>query len=125
MKNECKLNSREVLGSLINLMEEKQADNIIKISLDGKSSIGDYMLIVSGKSQRQVTTLAGFVIRKLKKIGLVGIRAEGAEHGDWILIDAGDIIIHIFRPEVREFYNLEKMWEPRLEKFDETTDPLA
>ena len=116
---------REVLESLLTLMEEKQADNIKEISLDGKSSIGDYMLIVSGKSQRQVSALAGFVVRKLKKIGIAGVRSEGEEQGDWILIDAGDILIHIFRPEVREFYNLEKMWEPTLEKFDEGLKPLA
>ncbi len=125
IKKECEQNSTEVLEILVNLMEEKQADNITKISLEGKSSIGDYMLIVSGGSQRQVTSLAGFVIRTLKSIGLGGIRAEGADQGDWILIDAGDVIVHIFRPEVREFYNLEKMWKPRLENFDEKMDPLA
>lgn len=93
-------------------LEDHQAENIVVIGLEGKSSIGDYMIIASGRSTRQVIALAEILITALKQKGVTGIRSEGIRQGDWVLIDAGDIIIHLFRPEVREFYNLEKMWEP-------------
>lgn len=93
-------------------LEDHQAEDIVVIGLEGKSSIGDYMIIASGRSTRQVIALAENLITALKQKGVSGIRSEGIRQGDWVLIDAGDIIIHLFRPEVREFYNLEKMWEP-------------
>ena len=84
----------------------------MQINLRGKSEIGDYMVIVSGRSTRQVTAMAEKLADRLKQeFGIIS-KTEGKETGDWVLIDTGDIIVHIFRPEVREFYQLEKMWQP-------------
>jgi ribosome-associated protein len=78
--------------------------------LKGKTSIGDHMVVASGRSQRHVGAMADQLVGKLKDAGYGRVRVEGLPHADWVLIDAGDVIVHIFRPEVREFYNLEKMW---------------
>ena len=80
------------------------------IDLRGKSSIADHLIIASGRSARQVGALGDYVLDKLKAIGHRGAGVEGKENGDWVLIDAGDLIVHLFRPEVRAYYNLEKMW---------------
>jgi ribosome-associated protein len=80
------------------------------IDLDGKSSLADHLVIASGRSSRQVTALAEQVASKLKDAGHGRVPSEGKAHGDWVLLDAGDVIVHLFRPEVRQFYNLEKMW---------------
>ncbi len=87
-----------------------KAEDTTSIDITGKTSIGDYMVVTSGRSQRHVTSLADRVVKDLHKAKLNGIRVEGMKQGDWVLIDAGDVIIHVFRPEVRNFYNLEKMW---------------
>ena len=99
-------------------MDDHLAENIVVINLDGKSTIGDYMVIATGHSSRQVITLAEHLTKALKEKGLIGIRPEGIQQGDWVLIDAGDVIIHLFRPEVREFYGLEKMWEADFSDLD-------
>ena len=91
-------------------LEDDKAENIVVIDLSEKSTIADYMVIASGRSQRQVSAMAGHLQEKLKAAGLKGVRVEGAERCDWVLLDAGDVIVHLFRPEVRVFYNLEKMW---------------
>ncbi len=80
------------------------------IDLAGKSDIADSMVIASGNSRRQVTAIAEKLIAVVKAHGIKGTRPEGLKQGDWILLDAGDVIVHLFRPEVREFYSLEKMW---------------
>jgi ribosome-associated protein len=85
---------------------------MVEIDLRGKSSIGDYMVICSGRSSRQVTSMADKLAEKLKQEYGRTSRIEGKGAGDWVLIDAGDVIVHIFRPEVRDFYQLEKMWMP-------------
>jgi ribosome-associated protein len=90
-------------------LDEAKAEKVVTIDIRGKSSIGDYMLIASGRSDRHVGAIAEQLQRKLKDEG-VGSRIEGQPQCDWVLIDIGDIIVHVFRPEVREFYNLEKMW---------------
>jgi ribosome-associated protein len=102
------------------ILDDHKAEEIVTIGLKGKSSIADYMVIASGRSTRQVIALAENLIQSLKAKGVLGIRSEGVRQGDWVLIDAGDVIIHLFRPEVREFYNLEKMWEP---DFSDTAQP--
>lgn len=84
------------------------------IDLAGKSDIADYMVIASGQSNRQVATMADKLVEVAKKNGVKGVTPEGRAQADWVLFDAGDIIIHLFRPEVREFYNLEKMWNADL-----------
>ena len=87
-----------------------KAEDSVTIDLNGKSSIGDYMVVTSGRSQRHVRAVAEHVVKDLKAAGLTGIRVEGMRQSDWVLIDAGDVIVHLFRPEVRAHYNLEKMW---------------
>lgn len=91
-------------------LDEGKAEDIVVIDLEGKSSLADHLVIASGRSSRQVTALADQVATKLKDAGLGRVPVEGKEHGDWVLLDAGDVIVHLFRPEVRAFYNLEKMW---------------
>jgi ribosome silencing factor RsfS/YbeB/iojap len=80
------------------------------IDLAGKSAIADYMIVASGLSSRHIQAMAQHVVEKLEGKGLKGIRIEGADQGDWVLIDGGDIVVHLFRPEVRALYGLEKMW---------------
>jgi len=99
------------LARLIALqLEEDKAENILTIPLAGKSPMADAMIVASGRSARHVAAIADHVARKLKDAGAGRIRVEGLPNADWVLIDAGDVIVHIFRPEVREFYNLERIW---------------
>jgi ribosome-associated protein len=91
-------------------LDEAKAEAIVSIDLAGKSSIADSMLIASGRTDRHVGAIADQLQRHLKEAGCNRVRVEGMQACDWVLIDTGDIIIHLFRPEVREFYNLEKMW---------------
>jgi ribosome-associated protein len=87
-----------------------KAEDTTTINITGKSSIADYMIVASGRSQRHVTSVADRIVKDLHVAKVSGLRVEGMKQGDWVLIDAGDIIVHVFRPEVRSFYNLEKMW---------------
>jgi len=87
-----------------------KAEDSVTIDLAGKSSIADYMVVTSGTSNRHVASIAERVIKDLHKAGIKNVRVEGKQQGDWVLIDAGDVIVHVFRPEVRDFYGLEKMW---------------
>lgn len=80
------------------------------IDLEGKTPIADYMVIASGRSQRQVGALTQHLVERLKETGADGVRVQGASQGDWVVVDAGDVVVHLFRPEVRDFYNLERMW---------------
>lgn len=91
-------------------LDAKKAQDIVSIDLQGKSSLADYLVIVSGTSQRQVASMAQLLKEELKKKGLKNVHLEGLAQCDWVLVDAGDVIVHIFRPEIRAFYNLEKMW---------------
>jgi ribosome-associated protein len=91
-------------------LEEDKAENILEIPLAGKSPMADAMIVASGRSARHVSALADHVSRKLKDAGVSKVRVEGMPNADWVLIDAGAVIVHIFRPEVREFYNLERIW---------------
>ena len=87
-----------------------KAENIVSIPLKGKSSIADYMIIATGSSTRHVSALSNQITSKLKIMGYKIFSTQGQRNGDWVLVDAGDVIVHLFRPEVREFYNLDKMW---------------
>jgi ribosome-associated protein len=103
-------------------LDSKKAQDIVSIDLQGKSSMADYLIIASGASQRQVGSLAELLRTDLKKKGVKSVRIEGIPQCDWVLVDAGDVIVHIFRPEVRAFYNLEKMWG--LEISENTPEPI-
>ena len=87
-----------------------KAEDTVTIDLTGKTTIADFMVVTSGRSNRQVGAIADRVLEDLHEAGVPGVRVEGMLHCDWVLIDAGDVIVHVFRPEVRAFYNLEKMW---------------
>ena len=91
-------------------LEDSKAEDIVAIDIQGKSPLADYMIVASGRSHRHVSAVAEHLIRALKEAGHGAARVEGLAGADWVLIDSGDVIVHIFRPEVREFYNLEKMW---------------
>jgi ribosome-associated protein len=91
-------------------LDDDKAENILNIPLAGKSPMADVMVVASGRSARHVSALADHVSQKLKEAGATRVRVEGLPHADWVLVDAGDVIVHIFRPEVREFYNLERIW---------------
>ena len=99
-----------LVKDIVRWLDEAKGEEAVTIDLKGKSSIGDYMVIVSGRSDRHVGAIAEQLQRKLKEKGLGRVRVEGLEACDWVLLDTGDVIVHIFRPEVREFYNLEKIW---------------
>lgn len=102
--------SDSVMDLVNEVLDEAKALDVTSIDLAGKSSIADHMVIASGRSNRHVGAIADQLVKKLKKATDFGVRVEGLPHCDWVLIDAGDVVVHIFRPEVREFYNLEKMW---------------
>jgi ribosome-associated protein len=87
-----------------------KAEDNLTIDLTGKSSIADFMVVASGRSQRHVASIADQVVKDIENAGVPRVRVEGLRQGDWVLIDAGDVIVHVFRPEVRAHYNLEKMW---------------
>jgi ribosome-associated protein len=95
-----------VLASL----DDDQAQEVVSIPLEGKSTIADHMVIASGRSTRQVTAMAQKLAERIKKAGFGNARIEGLPAADWVLVDAGDVVVHLFRPEVRSFYNLERMW---------------
>lgn len=102
--------SAALVAEIVTWLDEAKAEDIVTIDLKGKSTIGDFMLIASGRSDRHVGAIADQLQKKLKDYGAGKARVEGLETCDWVLIDTGDIIVHVFRPEVREFYKLEKMW---------------
>ncbi len=101
-------------GSLLELvlrsLDDDQAQEVVTIPLEGKSSVADHMVIASGRSTRQVAAMAQKLAERIKQGGFGHVRIEGLPAADWVLIDAGDIVVHLFRPEVRSFYNLERMW---------------
>ncbi len=91
-------------------LDDNKAEEIVTIDLAGKCSFADVMIVASGRSQRHVAALANHVAEALKKAGTPALHIEGRETADWVLLDAGDVVVHLFRPEVRQFYNIEKMW---------------
>lgn len=97
---------------ILDQLDKDSAEDIVSIDLHGKSAMADHMVIASGRSTRQVSAMTEKLTDVLKSDRGVLCRTEGKDAGDWVLIDAGDVIVHIFRPEVREFYQLEKMWSP-------------
>jgi ribosome-associated protein len=102
--------SNRLLKVILDTLDAAKAEDIVVVDLRGKTSIGDHMVLANGRSQRHVGAVADHIVKKLKDEGYGRARVEGMPHCDWVLIDAGDVIVHVFRPEVREFYNLEKMW---------------
>ena len=99
-----------LLALVLGQLDDDQAQDVVSIPLAGKSSIADHMVIASGRSTRQVAAMAQKLAEKVKAEGYGPVKLEGLPAADWVLIDAGDVVVHLFRPEVRSFYNLERMW---------------
>jgi ribosome-associated protein len=92
-------------------LDDAKAEQTVSVDIAGKSSLADYMVVTSGRSNRHVSAVADQLVKAFREAGFGKPRIEGLPHADWVLVDGGDVIVHIFRPEVREFYNLEKMWQ--------------
>jgi len=103
-------NPEDMRDTIIASLDENKAEDIVTIALAGKSSIADYMIIATGRSSRHVVGLSNHIAEALAKSGMHKAKFDGKENGDWVLGDAGDVIVHIFRDEVRDFYNIEKIW---------------
>nr|WP_244396031.1 ribosome silencing factor [Beijerinckia indica] len=99
-----------VVRTVLTSLEDSKAEDIVAIDLHGKTTIADAMIIASGRSNTHVGAIADHLLKVLKDLGRVAPKIEGLQSCDWVLVDAGDVIVHVFRPEVRQFYNLEKMW---------------
>ena len=110
------MNIKDVKHNIEKILDDNKATNITTINLKNKTYIADYMIIASGTSSRHLQALSEILITELKKIGLDDCRMEGRESNDWKLVDTNDIIVHIFHPEKREFYDLEKMWSENIPK---------
>ena len=102
----------DVLRLVLASLDDDKAEEVVQIDLRGRSDVADYMVVCSGRSTRQVIAISEKLADKLKQDLRLASRIEGKQAGDWVLIDAGDVIVHVFRPEVRDFYQLEKMWMP-------------
>lgn len=100
-----------MIDVVLQSLEDAKAEQIVAIDIAGKSSLADHMVVTSGRSNRHVAAVADQVVTALRDKGFGRPRIEGLPHADWVLVDAGDVVVHIFRPEVREFYNIEKMWQ--------------
>lgn len=101
-----------VLEIVLSSLADDKAEDVVQIDLRGRTEIADHMVVCSGRSSRQVAAISEKLAEKLKSEFGLSVRSEGRGTGDWVLLDAGDVIVHVFRPEVREFYQLEKMWQP-------------
>jgi ribosome-associated protein len=111
------VSSDVLLGRILQSLDDDKAEDVVSIDLRGRSSVADHMVICSGRSSRQVGAIAEKLTERLKEEFGRTSKVEGKETGDWVLIDTGDVIVHVFRPEVRDFYQLEKMWMPATQGF--------
>ena len=100
----------QMIDVVLKSLDDAKAEETVSIDIIGKSSLADHMVVTSGRSNRHVSAVADQVVKALRDNGFSKPRVEGLPHADWVLVDGGDVIVHIFRPEVREFYNIEKMW---------------
>lgn len=101
----------KMIDVVLQSLEDAKAEQTVAIDITGKSALADHMVVTSGRSNRHVSAVADQVMKALRENGFSKPRIEGLPHADWVLVDGGDVIVHIFRPEVREFYNIEKMWQ--------------
>lgn len=104
--------AEETLKMVLHRLDDMKAEDTVTIDLRGKSSIADYMIVTTGRANRHVGAIAENVVKELGEAGTKGVHIEGLPNCDWVLIDTGDVIVHVFRAEVRSFYSLEKMWAP-------------
>ena len=116
--------SEDVLAEVLASLDDDKAEEVVQIDLRGRSDMADYMVICSGRSSRQVASISEKLADRLKEKFKMGAKMEGRETSDWVLIDGSDVIIHVFRPEVRDFYQLEKMWMPSAAHRVDTDTPV-
>ena len=116
IKNELKMKIAEIKENIEKILDSNKAQNITSIDLKNKSYIADYMVVASGTSSRHLQALSEILVSQLKKLGIDNCRIEGKDSNDWKLVDAHDVIIHIFHPEKRDFYDLERMWSEEIPK---------
>ena len=102
--------AEDVLQVVKASLDNDKADNVVVIDLAGKTNIADYMIVASGFSKRQIAAMSDHILEKMKTLGAASVTVEGTGHCDWVLIDTGDVLVHLFRPELREFYALERLW---------------
>ncbi len=102
----------KLLKTVLACLDDAKAEEVVTLDLEGKAVIADQMVVASGRSNRHVAAISDQLAQALKDAGFRELRIEGQPHCDWVLIDAGDVVVHVFRPEVRSFYNLEKLWSP-------------
>lgn len=102
---------KPLIDLILDTLDDAKAEEIVSVDITGKSSLSDHMVVASGRSHRHVAAIADQIITALREHGHGKPRVEGMPHADWVLVDTGDVILHVFRPEVREFYNIEKMWQ--------------
>ena len=114
-----KLSPLQIERLILKSLDDRKAEQVVSIDLIGKSDVADRMIVATGTSARHVGSLADYIVKDLKDAGFESVPVEGKETCDWVLVDAGDIIVHIFRPEMREYYNLEKMWSVNVPQFSE------
>jgi ribosome-associated protein len=100
----------DVLQAVKSSLDHDKADDVVVIDLAGKTSIADYMIVASGTSKRHIAAMSDHILEKVKEMGATSVAVEGTGHCDWVLIDGGDVLVHLFRPEFREFYALERLW---------------
>lgn len=105
----------QLLAAALKVLDERQAENIVQISLTGKSSLADYLIIASGRSARQIAAIADHLREAFFKLGLRHVHIEGKAQANWVLVDSGDVIVHLFQPEVRKYYDIDSLWKPRRE----------
>ena len=103
----------QMRDAALKVLDERQAEEIVTVPLIGRSSVADYLIIASGRAGKQVTAIAGYLREAFFKLGVRQVRVEGMGEANWVLVDAGDVVIHLFRPEVRRYYDLDKMWKDK------------
>lgn len=114
MAERRQLAAADLLNTVLSSLDDSKAEDIVSIDITGKSALADFMVVASGRSQRHVAAIAERLAKDIEEAGGRVANVEGLPHADWVLIDTADVIIHIFRPEVRSFYNIEKMWQADL-----------
>ncbi len=107
-----------IMNIILDSLEDSKAQDTVTIDLEPGAALADAMIVTSGRSARHVGAIADHLLRRLRKTGVKNYSVEGLDNADWVLVDTGDIIVHIFRPEVRDFYNLEKLWSPHAPRQD-------
>ena len=110
------MQTEQLIEKVQTILDDMKARDLVMIDVKGKSSVTDYMIIVSGTSRRHVLSMADEVLQKVKELGVKPLGSEGQEGGDWVLVDLGDIIVHVMMPDARSFYDLERLWRHSIEE---------